>query len=359
MAVSDLPAQPLRQPRLLVLAGGTPLAGAVAADVTSNNHYAADRFSVTLAASADPFAIETLTEQDSVLIELQLSLDGGNTYTSLITGEADCLALDPLSNTVTLEGRDLSARLIEARSEDVFANQTASDIATTLAGRHGLTANVQHTTTLVGRYWNSDRNRVSLDHYARHTSEWDLLARLAAAEGFDVWVSGTTLNFRPTPDPQPQSVTPQSFTRLSLDHALTLAGDIEVVVKSWNPRTQAGCNLSASRAGSGGRAQRYVYVLPNLTTDEAQRYADLRLTEITRHERVLTAEMPGELSLAPRQALTLAGVGLGFDQTYWIDRVDRHLSVSHGFRQTLTARNANAGPAPDAEASPWTDSSTS
>ncbi len=37
----------LRQPRLRCLIGGTPLAAAVAADITSNNHYAADRFRLT------------------------------------------------------------------------------------------------------------------------------------------------------------------------------------------------------------------------------------------------------------------------------------------------------------------------
>ena len=37
----------------------------------------------------------------------------------------------------------------------------------------------------------------------RATTEWDLLATLAGWEGFDVWVSGTTLHFRP-----PDTLTP-------------------------------------------------------------------------------------------------------------------------------------------------------
>ena len=43
----------IRSPRLQILANGVPVAGAMEAEVTSNNHYAADRFSVSLALGAD------------------------------------------------------------------------------------------------------------------------------------------------------------------------------------------------------------------------------------------------------------------------------------------------------------------
>jgi len=51
--------------------------------------------------------------------------------------------------------------------------------------------------------------------------------------------------------------------------------------------------------------------------------------------------MPGELTLAPRMMLRLEGTGTDFDQSYWIDEIERQLSVRHGFTQRLRARNSS------------------
>ncbi len=61
------------------------------------------------------------------------------TRSSLLQGEADSVSIDPINNTAEIDGRDLTARLLDARTQETFANQTASEIANTLAARHGLT----------------------------------------------------------------------------------------------------------------------------------------------------------------------------------------------------------------------------
>ncbi len=66
-----------------------------------------------------------------------------------------------------------------------------------LAGRHGLGAEVQPTKTPVGRYWQLEHDRITLDQFSRATTEWDLLVGLAEREGFDVWVGRGTLYFQP------------------------------------------------------------------------------------------------------------------------------------------------------------------
>ena len=73
---------------------------------------------------------------------------------------------------------------------------------------------------------------------------------------------------------------------------------------------------------------------------EALQLAQQRLAELTCHERVITAEMPGELSLMPGQQILLQGSGTAFDRLYSIDSIERRLSMSHGFTQSLRARNA-------------------
>ena len=351
----------VRQPRLRVLIDGRDVPGVFEADVVSNNHLSADLFHVSIALAADPRIVNDIGNREEIRVELQLSLDGGGEYVSLIQGEADSIAIDPLRGLIRLDGRDLSGRLIETRTREVFVNQTASDIATTLASRHGLEADVVETSRIVGRNWASGRDRLGLAAYGRATTEWDLLVGLAVEEGFGVWVSGETLHFRPGADER-DAVTlgPSDVSSLRLERSLTLAGDIEVVVRTWNVLRQQAFVQTARRSGggrrSGERARRYVYVIPGLTPDEALRVAQARLAQITRHERVVAIEMPGDLTIEPRGRLQLSATGTDFDQDYWVDRVERRISVAHGFRQTVRARNTSAALAGGSgEVGPWTD----
>ena len=344
----------VRQPRIRAFANGTPLSGVLEADILTNNHYAADRFRLAVA-NPDPALLDT-----SVLaLDIQLALDG-LAWTSLLQGEVDSLDHDPIANRLDLHGRDYAARLIEARTQETFANQTSSEIAATIAARHGLTADAEATTTPVGRYWQLEHDRITLDQFSRTTTEWDLLTTLAGHEGFDVWVTGTTLHFRSndaaaTPAailrPVATLTGPPNVISLRLERALTLARDIEVTVKSWNNRQQTAFvqtarRPSTSRIGQGkvpGPPQKYAFVVPNLTPDDALKLAQRKLAELSAHERIVIAEMPGDLTLSPRQQVRLEGTGTGFDQTYWIDAIERHLHVDRGFTQRLHARNTSAG----------------
>ena len=334
----------VRQPRLRVLANGTDVAGVIEASVTSSNHFACDRFRVSLAPIPTALAATV-----AIMLDVQFSLDGGASFTSLVQGRVDALDLDPIQGTLSLTGRDLAAALVETRTQDIFANQTSSEIATILAGRHGLAASVTATTTPVGRYWELEHDRLVLNAFSHATTEWDLLVTLARHEGFDAWVSGTTLYFQPPqPSMAPLAVLrpvatltgPANVMSLRLERALTLAGAIQVTVKSWHSRLGTACVQTASNSGSGNPSS-YVYVVPNLTPDQALNFAQQRLAELTGHERVVSAEMPGELALAPRMMLRLEGTGTDFDQGYWIDEIERQLSVEHGFTQRLRARNSS------------------
>ena len=332
----------VRYPRLRVLANDVIVPGAFEAEVLNNSHFAADRFRLGLALSADPTrgAVWWADQQD-VLIDIEVSIGGD--YVNLLSGGVDSVEIDPLGDSVWLTGRDLSAELIEARAQGTFANQTSSDIATTLAGRHRLLPDVQSTTTPVGRYWQLEHDNLVLDGFARATTEWDLLVTLAQYEGFNVWVQGTTLHFRAANTQAPPTVLQiTELSALHLERALTLAGGVEVTVKSWHSRAAQCYVQTASATQAAGDVQSYVYIAPNLTPDMALKLAQRRLAELTQHERVLVAEMPGELSLVPGQRILLQGSGTAFDRTYAIDSVERRLDMSHGFTQSLRARNTDA-----------------
>ena len=191
-----------RAPRLRVIANGQVVSGAMEAEVVSNNYYAADRFSVSIALGIDPWAEASFwASEPDIMLDVQFSLDGGASFVSLVQGVVDCVSIDPTLGLVHLDGRDLTSSLIEARTQETFANRTSSEIASLLAGRHNLASHVTPTTTPVGRYYQSEHDRITLDQFSHATTEWDLLVFLARQEGFDVFVQGQALYFQPTAQP--------------------------------------------------------------------------------------------------------------------------------------------------------------
>jgi phage protein D len=251
--------------------------------------------------------------------------------------------VDFLRGVVRIEGRDLTAALIETRTQETFVNRTSSEIAQILAERHGLTAQVTSTTTPVGRYYQNEHDRITLDQFSRAMTEWDLLVFLAQQEGFDVFVQGKTLHFQPKSGSIGAiSMTPADMTSLRLERSLTLAEDLEVTVKSWNTRQNNAFTQTARSSESGlqsGRRQQYVLVRPNLTSDQALKLAQQKLADGTRHERIISMSMPGELAISARSLMRLSDTGSEFDGVYYVDSIERHLHIDHGFTQHLRCKN--------------------
>lgn len=357
------PQTAVRQPLVRVLANGLPLAGVISAEVQQNNFYQSDRFTLNFAATASPpgwWDVEPPWKLDT-----QFSLNNGGSWTSLLIGEVDHLTMNMQTGTLVVEGRDLSALLIETKTQVAYFNQTSSQIAETIAASHGLKTNIQPTTQKVGRYYEDDHVRGSLDQFAKTTTEWDLLVYLAQIEGFDIFVKGETLNFIPLapensipfaiqwtpPGPVPRLNT----TTLRMERSLTLAKDIEVWVRSWS--SQQGRGFTKKSRASGTRTasavgttpsgkttnttQRYVFVFPNLSESEAQIRANQIALDLTKHERVIDVDMPGDLTLDARMLVKLGGTGTSFDQLYHIDHITRSISFSEGFRQTVRMKNSS------------------
>jgi phage protein D len=337
-------------PRLRVIANGGLVSGAIGAEVITNNYYGSDRFSASLALGMDPLmgAAFWSTEAD-IDLEIQFSLDGGASFTSMVQGAVDCVTMDPIRGVVHLTGRDLTAPLIEARTQETFANHTASEIATLLASRHDLTANVTATTTPVGRYYQSEHDAITLDQFSKATTEWDLLVFLALHEGCDVFVQGRTLYFQPSAqlDQAVLTLNPADVIDLRLERSLVLAQEIEVIVKSWNSRQNSALVQNIRSSGQDGTAtpssqvQSYIYVKPNLTSDAAMKLATQKLAQLTRHERVLEIRLPGELQLTPRDIIALEGTNTDFDQSYYVDVIERRLTYEGGMTEFIRAQGTS------------------
>ena len=328
-------ANKVRQAGVAVLANGALLPGVLSAEVRSNAYLSANRFAVSVAYSS---AGSDFWSGLPLLIEVQVGLDGA--WQSLIIGNADSLDVDPVRQTATLHGRDLTALLISAQTAETFENQTASQIATTLAARHGLTPAVAATTDIVGRYFQTGRTRTTLAQHASMTSEWDVMTWLAEREGFDVWIDGTTLYFQPGVSGAAAAwITPGDCMSIRLQRALDLAAGSTVVVQSWDSRQGTAITGSATNGVAGSGGSTFTTVKPNLSFSDANSLAQRTLAQLSTHETEIELEMPGELTLMARTIVGLSQTGTDFDGTYQIMEMDRRICFERGFTQTAVARS--------------------
>ena len=325
----------LRSPGLQILVNGSPIAGALSAKVAVTAWHAAARFRVMFALSAVDSA--WLNAQDALEIEVLAGLEGN--WASLVLGMADSIRINPSRGEIEIEGRVLTATLLEARTQEAFPNHTASEVVGLVAARHGLNAVTTPTRDLVGRVDQGGWSRQTLDQHARATTEWDLLVALAQQEQYELYVSGKDLNFNPEPTAGVGivSLAPEDCVDLCVERSLVLSQQVEVVVKSWNARDRR-MRTQSARSGTTGGLKQNVYLRPNLTDQQAVQIANAALSDLMSHAQVLSATMPGELDLTPRSFVGLTGTNSGYDGTYRVVSIDRTISVDRGFIQRLRAK---------------------
>lgn len=356
-------------PRLRILADKTPLDGAQSFTITSTNNRQADQFNAQFALiPGSGFSATWWSLQSRVRLTLQAGFSnpagGVSGWRTLLVGDCDTMDLDLPHGIVRVAGRDLTALLIDQKLAETYQNQTASQVATLLAKAVGLTPNVAPTTTLIGRYYTADHTNTALGQFSEARTQWDMLVYLADQESFEVWVEGTTLYFQPPPAkptvvslPYIQGMIPQfGGMSLALHRAMTLAKDVQVRVRSWNSNHKEGFTVTVrgsikTNAGAVvklGPPQIYSFVKPDLTHAQAQVFAQQKLVEISRNERVVTVQMPGDLTTTTKDMVSLSGTGTSFDQNYYIDTLERVMDLKSGFVQTLTLKNHT--PAEDQQA---------
>jgi hypothetical protein len=192
-----------RNPRGAVRLNGAVVTGWESWDVDNNAFRAADAFSVVFALHGLPAAFGppwfgVQKEIDCEIFANEAPDDPDNykpvLADRLIYGQVDDLEYDAVAGTITLRGRDLTARMIDDKVSVGNLNQTSSQIATQIAANHGLTPVVTATKTKIGTVYNQNASSLKQDR-----SEWDILSELATFEHFDVFVTGTELHFQPKP----------------------------------------------------------------------------------------------------------------------------------------------------------------
>ncbi len=357
------PLPSVRSPRGAVRLNGQLVEGWTSWEVTNNAFRAADSFAIDLATAGLPADLgpDWLGAQTSILAEIYASAGLPAQFGDyqplpkdrLILGQVDDITFDPVRGTVTLTGRDLTARLIDTRVSAGYLNQTSSAIATRLAQGHGLTPVITATTTLIGTFYS--QNHIGL---TQQRSEWDILTELAGFEDFDLFVQGDQLHFAPRPDPAVAeryiidwqradhivAAPAASVTALRLERSLTLAQGVSVTVQSWHARQGKRFAATWPRSDAATPAPEtaplaYGFTAPGLTQDQCEQIAKARYEDIAQHMVRLTAEMPGDDILNCRIIAAVRGTDTPWDQDYFPDAVHRTMSAEGGYRMVLSAKN--------------------
>lgn len=357
-----------RQPRAVVKINDAVMDGFLDWEVNNNNFYEADTFRVTFPIGALPieWQVDDLINAETLKVEILAGFPGDadnfspSELYSLIIGEVDDIDFDPIHRTVTLPGRDYTKRLIDAKTTEKWPNKTASEIATMLAKNHDLTPVVTRTTKTVGGYYEIDHVRVG-----EARSEWDLITWLANhtfdADGnkFIVYVKGDELHFEPGPTQKDepylleivqangqQGYTAFDGTNIHFSRNLSVLKNVVVTVKTWNSKHKQGFTASyptnksrgITPGSSASKKQNYDYTFPGLTYEQALQKAQAIHGDITKHEVKLSAQMPADNDLTPRNIIKAKGTGTLFDQLYYPESVTRHFSKD-GYMMSISAKN--------------------
>lgn len=347
-----------RYPRSIVTINGGQM-DFLSWEVNNNGYYQADTFTVTLTLKQADVAWWSDTTIMDVAIYDGIVKDPQNfsiaNLSQRILGRVDTIDLDPIRKTVKIAGRDYTSKLIDTKVLPPSRNLTASDAAALYAGQYGLKTNITKTKTRIGTYYDLDHVNLTIGK-----SAWDILTYLAHQEGFIVYLSGQTLNFKPFPPESSatiltiddsQRITTGPAPSISFTRALTLSRGIIVHVRSWNDKQKKGFTETARMKRSKdpvlkrnsplvGEEQIYTYTIPGLTHGQAQAKAQAYLSVISKHEMKFTADdMPGDPTLDPFQPVKWRYGNTQFSQVYYLEEVIRKFDFESGYTMTLRGKN--------------------
>jgi hypothetical protein len=266
----------------------------------------------------------------------------GQTAT-LVKGEIDEVEFDYIQRVVHLSGRDASAKLHATKSAEKWVNKKPHEIVKDIAGRVGLSADVDTSSVQAGRFvavdWSKLTDGVSLAH---------VLHRLTALMGAHWFVQNDKLVVKSTAATAAPYTINYSFTngRIVSDAlALTVRRNIQagkpvkVEVKSWHPR-KGELATGSYQIGGNGTSQTYSYHLPMHTKDHCDAHAKSKAKDHARHELSVSVEVVGDTSIDGTAPLLL--IGTGFAQDFKIDSIEDAFGMS-GHTTRISAKNSAKG----------------
>lgn len=351
--IVDAEGRDLPTPAYRVHVNGEELPRATVRDVISVDVHQVTEgpgsFSITLV-NVDPATLAVTWSDDEMFSlgnEVRIEMGYGSESELVILGEVVGIEPEFLPDEtpkVTVRGYDRLHRLMRGRRARAFTQVKESDIARELASEAGLSAEVTD-------------SELTLEHVlqVQHT-DYEFLAERALRTGYELFVRGDTLYFRPPATGASSELTLalgsdllEFYPRLSAAGLVGGAG-----VRGWNAKEKASIH-GAARTGdevagmgdeSGASAADDVFGERTDTTatpvvvsqGEADRTARARFDRMALSYVTAEGVCLGRPDIKAGECVEVAGVGTRFGGRYYVTSVRHTYTPRSGYRTRVWMR---------------------
>ena len=298
----------------------------------------------------DPLNL-SLTDQDILPIgaEVEILMGMRESPATVFKGEVTAQELElegeqpPL---LIVRGYDKRHRLQRGRITKTFLNVKDSDVVRQIASEASLSATVEET------------QQVYTYLLQNNQTNWEYLQMLAARNGYETGVDGSTLYFRkPTTDAAPVVEAKLWLNVVRLSARLTSAGQVQdVSVRGWDPKEKkalvgAGTRsdaphwvpdslrsaINAAPAKFGGGGKMLITDHPVVSQAEADSVAKTAMSDMAGNSVLVDAELSGDPVLKPGKKIKLSSLGTRFSGEYFLSTVTHKIDHQHRYLTQITA----------------------
>jgi phage protein D len=300
---------------------------------------------------ADPFMQKLDSNSWNIGDAVEVSAQVGSTVTKLFAGEVIALGADQRADSrheLVVEAMDRSHRLSGALTPKTYLKQKYSDIASTIAQAHGLRAKCTATS-------------IRHDYLLQTVTDRAFLTFMADDIGYEWFVDGAELVFRPRPDPAAAAVTLKWSTNLTRFEARAVATDVatSITVRGWNNVTTEGVSGQTPTSTTNPTLIGTTAPIAKTVLDKATQFgkavnlipgAVQDAAEATLRSKAIAADLQGSMMRASGEADASPGLKPGI----WVEVAECGVSVSgkyyitecehvFGVRQTFRTRFKMSG----------------
>jgi phage protein D len=294
------------------------------------------------------WTLASLASQKEISGSIYISNDinSDSSGAQMISGPIDDIYVNIPDELVIIKGCDVSRNMHNTINTTQYLNQTSSQIATTIAGKYGLSLSGS-SSGMVGKLYTKDYVKMFDGE-----SDWTAIQHLAEIEGYAAYIQGSTIyfqspgqggsysvNYQP---PTPESPASGDFLSLSLHANLNLGGTVNSTAMSHDPRQNTNVTATSTCSGNGGNTLNYDCRGANMTQDQVQKLAKVSVFMAVRHEMEVDADLVGDNSLRAGMSLQISGTQSQWDNSYPIDCVHHELNAD-GYTMNVQARSMAPG----------------
>ncbi|WP_395371204.1 hypothetical protein [Komagataeibacter diospyri] len=298
---------------------------------------------------------ETLPDID-IAVQMRDVAQAGAQWVTMFRGIVDHAGLSPAATSVQVQCRDYLAKLLDMRVRDGWMNMTGADVVRAMITAAGLTPDVTMTDGMVGQFWQVEHKCASAATHSRFQTAFDLARTMATMAGCDLYANDTTIVCAPYPtattanthvldyaDSGPDTPVAMGAYGLHFARDYQVGRGVIVHVMSWDSRQRTRVEYYWSAGGGGttpgdNTGTVHSFAMPGARLDDLKLIARQKYNQITAHARTITGQIPGRVTLAPRDFMRLTGTGTTWDGTLDVDAVTSSFSWQGGFAQHVTLR---------------------